>query len=107
MRVAYSKMFSKLSIRFSPSLLRRYFGQSQIVNYYSTKDNSTQTDVEKLLKDAADFEDEKTSPWATSPFPASDGRNRIPKEENKPLIEPDDTSILLFPGQGKQTNKNK
>lgn len=54
--------------------------------------------VSRLLKEAATYSDVKDTNWATSPYPA-DAPTSV-EEEVKPKINPLDTCIVLFPGQG-------
>ncbi|KAL0100082.1 hypothetical protein PUN28_019504 [Cardiocondyla obscurior] len=60
---------------------------------------SSEENVSYLLKEAATYSDAKDTNWATSPYPAG-----VPtpdeKDVTKPKIDPLDTSIVLFPGQG-------
>lgn len=71
-------------------------------NKSSTSDIETPTgeeNVARLLKEAATYSDAKDTSWATSPYPA-DAPISIEEEKVKPKIDPLDTSIVLFPGQG-------
>lgn len=53
-------------------------------------------EVLHLLEEAATFEDAKDKNWMTTPYP----KDISLKKEIKPSINPKNTSILLFPGQG-------
>lgn len=55
--------------------------------------------VSRLLKEAATYSDVKDTNWTTSPYPAG-APTSIEKEVVKPKIDPLDTCIVLFPGQG-------
>ncbi|KAL6429234.1 hypothetical protein ACFW04_008149 [Cataglyphis niger] len=69
----------------------------------STSDIETPTgeeNVARLLKEAATYSDAKDTSWATSPYPV-DAPTSIEEEKVvQPKIDPLDTSIVLFPGQG-------
>ncbi|XP_011879509.1 PREDICTED: probable malonyl-CoA-acyl carrier protein transacylase, mitochondrial [Vollenhovia emeryi] len=59
---------------------------------------SGEENVSRLLKDAATYSDANDKSWSTSPYPAD-----VPtsvEEVAKPQIDPLDTCIVLFPGQG-------
>lgn len=72
-------------------------------NKSPTSDIETPTgeeNVARLLKEAATYSDAKDTSWATSPYPA-DAPTSIEEEKViQPKIDPLDTSIVLFPGQG-------
>lgn len=71
-------------------------------NKYSTNDIKTpigEENVARLLKEAATYTDAEDTSWATSPYPA-DAPISVEKEEVKPKIDPLDTCVVLFPGQG-------
>ncbi|CAK9813573.1 Probable malonyl-CoA-acyl carrier protein transacylase, mitochondrial [Anthophora plagiata] len=53
--------------------------------------------VSQLLKEAAVFKDIKNNDWMTTPYPKDVSIRHEEKEYN---TNPNDTSILLFPGQG-------
>lgn len=55
--------------------------------------------VAHLLKESATYSDAKDSSWSTSPYPAGVPLS-MQAEEVKPKINPLDTCVLLFPGQG-------
>lgn len=59
---------------------------------------SGEENVSRLLKDAATYSDAKDTNWSTSPYPA-DAPTSV-EEVVKPKIDPLDTSVVLFPGQG-------
>lgn len=67
------------------------------------KDAKTETPLRRLLDDASSFGEatESTEPalrWATQPYAA-----HAPSERPEPpRVEPRDTCIVLFPGQGSQ-----
>lgn len=54
--------------------------------------------VSRLLKEAATYSDAKDTNWTTSPYPAD--APIFVEEEVKSNIDPLDTCIVLFPGQG-------
>lgn len=60
---------------------------------------SGEENVSHLLKEAATYNDAKDTQWATSPYPA-DAPTSIEQEVAKPALDPLDTCIVLFPGQG-------
>lgn len=71
-------------------------------NKSPTSDIETPTgeeNVARLLKEAATYADAKDTSWATSPYPAN-APTSIEEEKVRPKIEPLDTCIVLFPGQG-------
>lgn len=71
-------------------------------NKSPTSDIETPTgeeNVARLLKEAATYADAKDTSWATSPYPAN-APTSIEEEKARPKIEPLDTCIVLFPGQG-------
>lgn len=55
--------------------------------------------VAHLLKEAATYSDAKDTSWSTSPYPAG-APTSVEEEIVKPKIDPLDTCIVLFPGQG-------
>lgn len=58
---------------------------------------SSEENVAQMLAEAATYSDAKDTNWATSPYPAG-----APTGEKiaRPAIDPLDTCIMLFPGQG-------
>ncbi|KAL6255273.1 hypothetical protein P5V15_013610 [Pogonomyrmex californicus] len=60
---------------------------------------SGEENVSRLLREAATYSDAKDTSWATSPYPA-DAPTSIEEEIVKPKIDPLDTCVVLFPGQG-------
>lgn len=60
---------------------------------------SGEENVARLVKEAATYSDAKDTSWATSPYPAGVPTS-IEEEKVKPKINPLETSIVLFPGQG-------
>ncbi|XP_012533104.1 probable malonyl-CoA-acyl carrier protein transacylase, mitochondrial [Monomorium pharaonis] len=60
---------------------------------------SGEENVSRLLKEAATYSDAKNTDWATSPYPAG-APTSVEDEIVKPKIDPLDTCIVLFPGQG-------
>ncbi|XP_043288028.1 probable malonyl-CoA-acyl carrier protein transacylase, mitochondrial isoform X2 [Venturia canescens] len=54
----------------------------------------------ELLRGAANFNESTDKTWATTPYP--EGAPSVPEGEeiSKPKMDPLDTSVLLFPGQG-------
>ncbi|CAH1996953.1 unnamed protein product [Acanthoscelides obtectus] len=59
--------------------------------------------LKKLLEDSASFQDVPVSKqqWVTLPYPEGTKIQR-PEEDTRPKVDPRDTSIILFPGQGTQ-----
>lgn len=75
-------------------------GESQ--NEHAASDVETlsgEENVSRLLKEAATYSDAKDTNWATSPYPA-DAPTSAEEEVVKPKLDPLDTCIVLFPGQG-------
>lgn len=68
----------------------------------STSDFKTlptgEENVTRLLKESATYSDAKDKSWSTSPYPA--GVPPSVEEAAKPKLDPLDTCVLLFPGQG-------
>lgn len=62
------------------------------------KISSGEEDLSRLLKEAATYSDAKDTNWSTSPYPA-DAPTSV-EEVAKPKIDPLDTCVVLFPGQG-------
>ncbi|XP_011629526.1 probable malonyl-CoA-acyl carrier protein transacylase, mitochondrial [Pogonomyrmex barbatus] len=60
---------------------------------------SGEENVSRLLREAATYSDAKDTSWATSPYPA-DAPTSVEEEVVKPKIDPLDTCVVLFPGQG-------
>lgn len=60
---------------------------------------SGEENVSRLLKEAATYSDAKDTSWMTNPYPA-DAPTSVEAEPAKPKIDPLDTCIVLFPGQG-------
>ncbi|CAH2103066.1 unnamed protein product [Euphydryas editha] len=65
--------------------------------------NESETPLRRLLKDASSFAEvgaavpaEGELEWATQPYTTH------PNEENSSYIDPKETTVLLFPGQGSQ-----
>lgn len=55
-------------------------------------------EVIHLLKEAATFKDANNTDWMTTPYPK--GTQINVKKDTVPKINPKDTSVILFPGQG-------
>lgn len=57
--------------------------------------------VTRLVKEAATYSDAKDTSWATTAYPAgAPTTGDEEKEIVRPKIDPHDTSVVLFPGQG-------
>ncbi|XP_014479975.1 PREDICTED: probable malonyl-CoA-acyl carrier protein transacylase, mitochondrial [Dinoponera quadriceps] len=56
--------------------------------------------IARLLKESATYNDVKDKSWSTSPYPAGVPSSIGTEESAKPKIDPLDTCVLLFPGQG-------
>lgn len=54
----------------------------------------------RLLDEAATYSDAQNNEWSTLPYPESAAINPEVLEEKKPKIDPQDTSVFIFPGQG-------
>ncbi|XP_014227491.1 probable malonyl-CoA-acyl carrier protein transacylase, mitochondrial [Trichogramma pretiosum] len=61
-------------------------------------DSSKEPSVSKLLEEAASFNTSDSSEWSTSPYPVTADHDKPKPKKN--IIDPTDTSIILFPGQG-------
>lgn len=70
------------------------------------KDNKDHVNVKKMLDEAATFEDEQPKDeedvWSTSPYPKGTSVRNQALHSFRPRINPSETSIILFPGQGTQ-----
>lgn len=58
---------------------------------------SEEAPLSNLLENAASFSDNANSEWATTPYPTAPLEMEKP---TRPKINPSDTSVILFPGQG-------
>ncbi|XP_045615243.1 probable malonyl-CoA-acyl carrier protein transacylase, mitochondrial [Procambarus clarkii] len=62
--------------------------------------------TKELLENAASYEDSPLSPddvWTQGPYPHnSNYKQSQAKHSNRPKVDPQETSIVLFPGQGTQ-----
>ena len=69
----------------------------------NNNDNSSkdleETPVSKLLDEAATFSEINNTEWATTPYPKT-GIPNMDEKPTKPRIDPSETSVILFPGQG-------
>ncbi|XP_011341641.1 probable malonyl-CoA-acyl carrier protein transacylase, mitochondrial isoform X2 [Ooceraea biroi] len=61
---------------------------------------SGRENVAQMLAEAATYSDAKDTSWATSPYPAGAPTSVGEEEAVRPKIDPLDTCVLLFPGQG-------
>lgn len=89
------------------SLVNRYCKVSNTSD--ESGDNKTKKpSVKELLDESAAFVDTKPTTaedkWATLPYVEGTVFTKTPKEHNmsRDKIDPSDTSIVLFPGQGSQ-----
>lgn len=62
--------------------------------------SSGEENVTRLLKEAATYSDAKDTSWATSPYPVGVPISIEEEKAVKPKIDPLETSVVLFPGQG-------
>ena len=72
-------------------------------NKSPTSDIETPTgeeNVARLVKEAATYSDVKDTSWSTSPYPADVPTSVEEEKVAKPKIDPLETCIVLFPGQG-------
>ncbi|XP_076670229.1 malonyl-CoA-acyl carrier protein transacylase beg [Andrena cerasifolii] len=110
-RTSFNKIFPCLCTtvrlghicRFSSSQSKDENNSSESVNTKGTlKDNfepSCSTEkVSRLLKESAIYKDANDKNWATTPYPIDAPINEI--EGTRPPVDPANTSVLLFPGQG-------
>ncbi|CAI6349400.1 unnamed protein product [Macrosiphum euphorbiae] len=111
----FRKMSSKrfISTLFSASSKSNYSNHSTQIRHMSIIDNSknmNETDVKKLLEDGTVPEESSvigdTENWTTSPYPKG---SYVPHKNQsqaqhalRPKVDPKETSILMFPGQGTQ-----
>lgn len=74
-------------------------------NSDSVKDEN-KVSAKNLLDDAATFQDDTPSSpenvWSTSPYPKGTVGRSQGLKSFRPMINPEETSIILFPGQGTQ-----
>ncbi|KAK9499300.1 hypothetical protein O3M35_002356 [Rhynocoris fuscipes] len=76
-------------------------------SYFSDDSSSEKRkDVKSLLDDAATFEDdikkEGVDEWSTSPYPKGTENRSQAHRSLRPKVNPSETSVILFPGQGTQ-----
>ncbi|XP_029155387.1 probable malonyl-CoA-acyl carrier protein transacylase, mitochondrial [Nylanderia fulva] len=103
-----SRLLSLSRVRkFSESVSSKEIDNDSLSNTEESQNKSPTSDIEtptgeenvaRLVKEAATYSDAKDTSWATSPYPAN-----VPtsvEEVAKPKLEPLETSIVLFPGQG-------
>lgn len=83
--------------------------QLNYVNYrkFCKDEKPTDTPLKNLLENAASFEDAKPQvpedEWATLPYPEGAKINRDQSAKAlRPSLDPRETSIICFPGQGNQ-----
>ncbi|CAH1389582.1 unnamed protein product [Nezara viridula] len=73
-------------------------------NVYEDKKDGK--NVKKMLEEAATYEDEQPKDegdvWSTSPYPKGASVRNQADHSFRPRINPSETSIILFPGQGTQ-----
>lgn len=110
-RISFNKIFPCLCTtvrlrhicRFSSSQSKDENNTSESVHTKETlKDNfesSCSTEkVSRLLKESAIYKDVNDKNWVTTPYPKDAAINEI--EGTRPPVDPQNTSVLLFPGQG-------
>lgn len=85
------KCVSRLINRFPSTTLRTY-----------SKDAKIESPLKGLLDNAASFNDRYNKEWSTHPYPVIQG---VQEEEISDEIDPRETSVILFPGQGSQYNQ--
>lgn len=61
---------------------------------------SEEDSVSKLLKDSATFSEINNTEWATTPYTQDAAEVSDDLKPKKPKINPSETSVILFPGQG-------
>jgi len=114
-RAVAGKTASRLSRLLSPRQVNKFSDSASTRNESSDELNtgesqnkpvasdveipSGEENVSRLLKEAATYSDAKDTQWTTSPYPAN-APTSVEQEVAKPKIEPLDTCIVLFPGQG-------
>lgn len=80
------------------------FKNSVVLRCFSTKNELKTSNVKKLLDDAATFESESDGDnlWSTSPYPKGINRRIQSRHSLRPKVDPSETSLILFPGEGCQ-----
>ncbi|XP_058797413.1 probable malonyl-CoA-acyl carrier protein transacylase, mitochondrial [Phymastichus coffea] len=86
--------FQKLRLE---SKTRRFFSETKDDNPSKEPENDF---VSKLLKDSTTYSELNNTEWATTPYPQSAGEVAEDLKTKKPVIDPSETSVILFPGQG-------
>lgn len=89
---------TNFSVKFIKYMKPQYLSWNKY-QFYSTN-SDLKPDVKQLLDNAALFENEKDSMWATSPYPK--GARLQYNHALRPRIDPRETSLILFPGEGSQ-----
>lgn len=90
-----------------PRILCRQLRTSARLSTQTTGAEDRQTIIKELLDNSATFNDVKPATeedtWATLPYAEGTRINRDQsKKAFRPKIDPKQTSIILFPGQGSQ-----
>lgn len=62
--------------------------------------HSNEEKLKRLLDEAVTNDDSTDKNWATSPYPADTIIPQETEEARKPNIDPKETSVVIFPGQG-------
>lgn len=75
-------------------------GFSSKARDYKPPDSLQDTPVSQLLDEAATYSEVTSTKWVTTPYAATAGISQEDMELRKPKINPSDTSVMLFPGQG-------
>lgn len=82
------------------------FNNSLVIRCCSTKKELKTSNVKKLLDEAASFESDidEDNLWSTSPYPnyVNNKRRLQSRYSLKPRVDPSETSLILFPGEGSQ-----
>lgn len=99
-RLGYSRQFSKEAAG---------DGFKEELETKKPKEESSKIDVKppeneehliRLLDDAATYDDVKNDEWLTLPYPKGAAIDSEIFPQEKPKIDPKDTSVFIFPGQG-------
>lgn len=81
--------------------IRRFTGSPTLF----LNDKNDESPLKLLLKNSSSFQDSKPASqeqqWATLPYPKGI-KTHLESQPSKVKIDPNDTSIILFPGQGTQ-----
>lgn len=104
-----SRLLSLRVRKFSESVSSKEDDNDSPSNTDESQNKSSISDIEtptgeenvaRLVKEAATYSDAKDTNWSTTPYPANVPTFVEEEIVTKPKVDPLDTSIVLFPGQG-------